>query len=274
MTKIQILISPIIFILFIFMGYFGFNCYIHTKTYENSLKEIAIKSDIGSKARQKIDDIKSTISFGLLTNKTKKEFLALQKNKNKNKNLAKSDFYHFLEALFLVLILSFLMPLRLEALGLGISTLMSLAFGLITPVLMVTIHKEVEYLGDIVLSFESKGIIDSILKLFHSGENTVAIVILLFSVIIPLIKSLTLLFVLIFPFIKISHKVLIFFKYIGKWSMVDVFVVSIFLVFLAGNDSQITHAKIEFGLYFFLIYVLLSTITTIRVQKILSKINI
>ncbi len=71
--------------------------------------------------------------------------------------------------------------------------MMTLVFGLITPILMVTIHKEVEYLGDIVLSFESKGVIGSIIKLYESGDMIVALVILLFSVVVPALKVLSLL---------------------------------------------------------------------------------
>ena len=61
--------------------------------------------------------------------------------------------------------------------------------------MMVTIHKEVEYLDDVVLSFESKGVIGSITKLFESGDAVVAIVILLFSVLVPVTKTLSLPFV-------------------------------------------------------------------------------
>ncbi len=153
---------------------------------------------------------------------------------------------------------------------LSIATMISLVFGLINPVLMVTIHKEVEYFGDVILSFESKGILDAIVKLFSTGESIIAIVILLFSVILPLTKTLTLVLILLFPSFKASHKVLNFLKHIGKWSMIDVFVVSTFLVFLASNNGEITHAKIENGLYFFLIYVFLSTITSIKIQKLFN----
>ena len=273
MNKLEIIIFPILIISLLLMGYFGYKCHIYTKAYENNLKEIASKSDINAITKQKIDNLKSTISFGLIKNKAKEELEFLQKNKNKNKKLAKNEFYYFLITLCVIILLSFWISLKFETMILGIATMISLVFGLINPVLMVTIHKEVEYFGDIILSFESKGILDSIAKLFSNGESIIAIIILLFSVILPLTKSLTLVLILLFQSSKIGHKFLIFFKYIGKWSMLDVFIVSTFLVFLASNNGKITHARIEYGLYFFLIYVFLSAITTIKIQKLLSMNN-
>jgi len=135
--------------------------------------------------------------------------------------------------------------------------------------LLVTVHKNFDYIGDIILSFDSKGILDSIIKLFSQGENIIAIVILIFSVIIPVFKSFTLMFSTIFISHKRAHMLIKFFKYIGKWSMIDVFVVSIFLVYLANNNG-ITDAKIEYGLYFFLIYILLSVIAAIRINNYIS----
>ena len=52
--------------------------------------------------------------------------------------------------------------------------------------------------------------------------------------------------------------------------MVDVFVVASFLVYLTSNQGEVSHAEIEIGLYLFLVYVILSMITTIRVQKVLG----
>nr|WP_255494600.1 paraquat-inducible protein A [Sulfurovum sp. bin170] len=153
---------------------------------------------------------------------------------------------------------------------LAIASLISLIFGLITPILMVTIHKEVEHLGDVILSFESKGILGSISKLFESGEIAVAITILLFSVIVPLAKIVTLIFTIIFRDYRFSHHLVEFFRHIGKWSMIDVFVVATLLVYLTSNKGSVSHAEIEVGLYFFLAYVILSMVTTIKMKRVIS----
>ena len=132
----------------------------------------------------------------------------------------------------------------------AVGALITLIFGLIAPIMMVTIHKEVEYLGDVVLSFESKGVIGSISKLFENGDVLVALVILLFSVLIPLLKTLSMIVVSVFMETPFAHGIVKFFKMIGKWSMVDVFVVATFLVYLTVNKGDVSRAEVEVGLYF------------------------
>lgn len=52
--------------------------------------------------------------------------------------------------------------------------------------------------------------------------------------------------------------------------MIDVFVVSTFLVYFTGNIGGISEAEIQVGLYFFLAYVILSMITALQTQKVLD----
>jgi hypothetical protein len=53
--------------------------------------------------------------------------------------------------------------------------------------------------------------------------------------------------------------------------MSDVFVVATFLVYITSNGGEMTHAEIQVGLYFFLIYVILSMIVALLTQKVLEK---
>ena len=167
----------------------------------------------------------------------------------------------------------FLVSLRAFTVFGSLAAMIALVFGLITPILMVTIHKEVEYLGDIVLSFESKGVIGSIAKLFETGDVVVALVILLFSVITPVLKVLSLLFVSLFVESNFAHGIVKFFKMIGKWSMVDVFVVAVFLVYLTANKGDVSRAEVEVGLYFFLSYVIVSMLVSLSADKMLHKLK-
>jgi len=50
--------------------------------------------------------------------------------------------------------------------------------------------------------------------------------------------------------------------------MVDVFVVSLLLVYLSAGSSQNSYSQIQNGLYMFLIYVILSIITSILTEKV------
>jgi len=67
----------------------------------------------------------------------------------------------------------------------------------------------------------------------------------------------------------IAKKLLNLFKHLGKWSMLDVFVVSLLLVYLSMGSSQNSYSEIENGLYLFLLYVILSIITSLAVEKLL-----
>ena len=51
--------------------------------------------------------------------------------------------------------------------------------------------------------------------------------------------------------------------------MLDVFVVATFLVYITSNGGEMTHAEIQVGLYFFLIYVILSMVVALLTQRVL-----
>ncbi len=259
--------------LFIFLSHFGFKAYFYAKAYEKSTAEIAKSCDATRLLQGKIDSLTSAISFGLIKNETKIKLDKLKKEQSLNKGLSQKFLYYFMATLIVLFLLSLSCELTVSTLILAISSLISLIFGLINPILMVTIHKNIEHLGDVILSFESKGLFGSISKLFDSGEIAVALAILLFSVIIPFLKIFVLIFTIIFKEYKFSHNLINFFKYLGKWSMLDVFVVAILLVYLTSNSGNVSHAQIQIGLYFFLTYVILSMITTIKVQKIITNIK-
>ena len=253
------------------MGYFGYITYQHSTIYEATTSEIAKACDANSLASERIDEFTAIISLGLLKNESKITLDNLRKEQIEAKKMAQRYLYYFMGTLLILLIFSFLCSLRGGAMLLSFATFISLLYGLINPILMVTIHKQVEYLGDVILSFESKGIIGSITKLHESGELAVAFTILLFSILLPMVKSLTLTFMLIFYNNSWNHKLVNFFKQIGKWSMIDVFVVATFLVYFTSNAGGISQAEIEVGLYFFLAYVILSMITAIQTHKVLEE---
>ena len=256
--------------LFITLGYLGLNAYQSAKAYESSTAAIAQASDASGLAQGKLDHLTSIISFGWIKDERRDTLVELEKEQALYQKQSLHYFYYFLALLAFTIVLSFSCTLTGTTLVLAMGSLLSLILGLINPILMVTIHKEVEHLGDVILSFESKGIMGSVYKLFESGENVVALTILLFSVIIPLLKITTLIFTLLFKQFKFAHHLVNFFKHLGKWSMIDVFVVAIFLVYLTSNQGEVSRAQIQIGLYFFLTYVILSMITTMLTQRVIS----
>ena len=253
------------------MVFFGFKAHTQAILYEKATTELVSYQDAPQQATLQLERIAKSL-LGDLYIDEKRIFLDTVREKQE-KAMHQAQLYtlYFMSFLVLMLLSFFLVSLRTFTLFGSLSAMVTLIFGLITPILMVTIHKEVEYLGDIVLSFESKGVIGSIEKLFVGGDVVVAIVILLFSVVTPSIKVLSLLFVSIFIESDFAHGVVKFFKIIGKWSMVDVFVVAVLLVYLTANKGDISRAEVEVGLYFFLAYVIVSMLVSLSADKMLQK---
>ncbi len=260
----------LLIILFTLMNYWAIHAYTHAKAYESATASIAKASDAAALAQGKIDQLTSVISFGWIKDKRKEELNQLKTQQQQERKEANRYLYYFLGTLGATLLIALGCSTIGATLILATDALISLIFGLINPILMVTIHKEIEHLGDVILSFESKGIVGSISKLWESGEHVVGMTILLFSVVIPLLKISTLILTLLFKEFKFAHRGVALFKHLGKWSMLDVFVVAIFLVYLTSNQGEVSRAEIQIGLYFFLTYVILSMITTIMTQKVIS----
>lgn len=123
----------------------------------------------------------------------------------------------------------------------------------------LTVQKKFE--GDIFFYYQSKSVIELITLLFQQNNLLVGISILIFSVLFPFIKTLLLIAFLFNPQIKKQKWFSNFVLNLSKWSMADVFVVAMFLGFLAFENMQAgvnTYSDICVGLYFFLAYCLLS----------------
>ncbi len=267
----QKVIYAILIVILSVMIALGQRAYVEAKAYESATTELVSYQNAGEQAKLKFDSFAKSLLGNLYENKTKINLDKIRAKQTIAMSEAKRYTRYFLYLLGLVLLSFFFISLRAFTFFGSLLAIETLVFGLIAPILMVTIHKEIEYLGDIVLSFESKGVIGSIIKLWESGDMVVATVILLFSVIIPSLKVTALLFVSIFMKSSFAEHIVKFFKFIGKWSMVDVFVVSLFLVYLTSNKGNVSRAEVEVGLYFFLSYVIVSMIVSLTADKMLRE---
>ena len=253
------------------MGYFGYKAYGHAKAFEMTTASLVEEMSAKRLAEFQLKELAENFSFGLYENKKRKDIEALKQRGAEEKRLSREETLYYMLILAGILASYLLLSLRAFTFFGALGAAISLLFGLITPIMMVTIHKEVEYLGDVVLSFESKGVIGSIQKLFENGDMVVALVILLFSVLIPVMKTLSLAFVALFMKSGFAHGIVKFFKVIGKWSMVDVFVVATFLVYLTVDKGEVSRAEVEVGLYFFLAYVIVSMLVSLSADRMLHK---
>ena len=271
MKKIINIILPLLAIGVV--AFFSYQAYKSASELEKVNKEYyETQSDIGKLVEIRFKSILKSISFGALDED--EEQIKLQHLKAQKivlEEQAKIDIINLAIAVGASLLLFFILSLDAYALMLASISLITLIFGVITPILMIVIHKDIKYLGDVVLSFESKTIISTISHLYHNGNYPIALVILLFSVIVPLLKSLSMLLIVIWKEFKIAQTLVKFFKHLGKWSMIDVFVVSLLLVYLSAGSSENSYSQIQNGTYIFLMYVIVSIITSIVVDRVLKK---
>lgn len=129
----------------------------------------------------------------------------------------------------------------------------------------VDFQLEKKFEGDLYFYYQSKSVVELIQLLFQQRNWVVGVSILMFSILFPLSKVLLSL-VSIFRNRPLESKWSKFWLLkSGKWSMADVFVVAVFLSYLAFNSMQVgvkAESNALAGLYFFLAYCLLSISTS------------
>lgn len=125
----------------------------------------------------------------------------------------------------------------------------------------VDFQLEKKFEGDLYFYYQSKSVAELIQLLFQQRNWIVGISILMFSILFPVSKVLLSL-ISIFRSRPLESKWSKFWLLkSGKWSMADVFVVAVFLSYLAFNSMQVgvqAESNALAGLYFFLSYCLLS----------------
>ncbi len=131
--------------------------------------------------------------------------------------------------------------------------------GLTEP--LITIRATVNFMGQSHEVFrDTRSIIQTIRNLHESGNDFVAGLILLFSVIVPFVKVLLLGVVPLLKKTESRSRLFLFVRSISKWAMVDVFVVAIWVASLAGKAADNFDASVERGFYFFVAYCLTSLV--------------
>jgi hypothetical protein len=261
----------LLFLLVIIMGYFGVQAYSQATQYEEHTQTLVMDKEISAQAEYQAKKWAEKFSLGYYENDKRLLREAAMIAQREHQREATRYTLYVMGILLVILSGAFLIGLRLFTFFGSLAALVVLTFGLVTPLMTVTLHKEFEYIGDVVLSFESKSLLGSVVKLWEGGEIAVASVILLFSILIPLFKTLSLMFVALVIEHRFAHGIVTFFKWVGKWSMLDVFVVAVLLVYLTSSGSDVSHAEVQVGLYFFLAYVIVSMLVSLSADKMLSS---
>ncbi len=129
--------------------------------------------------------------------------------------------------------------------------------GLVQPVL--TIRATMELFGSTrELSNETRSVIGAIDSLHTSGNDFVAGLILLFSVLVPLLKAALLVPIFMTRGSATSHRLFRMVQAISKWSMADVFAVGMLIALLAAKGTANLSAVAGAGFYYFAAYCLVS----------------
>jgi RsiW-degrading membrane proteinase PrsW (M82 family) len=106
--------------------------------------------------------------------------------------------------------------------------------GKLGPEITAALQKNV---GEIEVYSQTRSIVSSVRRLYEVGSPTPATLILLFSVIVPVTKALLVAWAFFMTSGAVRRRTLAFVVAIAKWSMADVFVVALFIAYLAAQAS-------------------------------------
>ena len=151
---------------------------------------------------------------------------------------------------------------------LHIISLVLLGFGLVLDMLKIDVTAN--FFIDINLFNEKRSVLGTLQTLWESSNYLPFLLIFLFGIIVPLVKSAIIFYILLAK--NVADKWLQLVIKISKWAMADVFAISIFIAFLGARAMRNTTAFLEPGFYYFTAYVLLSLVLA-GLLKISSKIT-
>jgi uncharacterized paraquat-inducible protein A len=140
--------------------------------------------------------------------------------------------------------------------------LVLLSFALLVPGLirpLLTLSVSFDFMGNTIEVYnQTRSILQSIQELHASGNDFVAGLILLFSVIVPLGKGVLLALVGLVQNTTARWRLYAFVRSISKWAMADVFAVGVYVAFLASKAAENFDAQLQTGFYYFAAYCLVS----------------
>ena len=139
-------------------------------------------------------------------------------------------------------------------------SLVSLALlwpGLVQPAL--TIRASLELFGTSrELANETRSVVGAVRSLHESGNDFVAGLILLFSIVVPLLKAAMLAPIFATRDRARAYRLHLLVRSISKWSMADVFAVGMLIALLAAKGTANLSAVAGPGFYYFAAYCLVS----------------
>jgi hypothetical protein len=258
------IISVLVLSIFtITLAFFANNTYKSALQYESVYTKMANNKNVENNLEQNVNKAFAGLLGALLGEQPKERNVVnkLEILKQTYKIDIVNNMSYFVATLILSMFLYFLISKMIFLVYLNVVSLISLLFGVISPIFIVFVQKELPLMGNVVLQFESNTLLSSIDKLYLQESYFVAIIIFVFSVLFPLIKTLLMIGS---SFVKndLLHTITKASSYLSKWSMTDVFVLSIFLIYLSSTKNGMIQSELEVGFYFFFTYVILSLLSS------------
>lgn len=127
--------------------------------------------------------------------------------------------------------------------------------------------------GQLQVYDTTRSIWGTVTELADTGNLAVALLIVLFSVVIPVFKLGLLALALVLPRAEWRAPLLLVNSALSKWSMADVFVMGLLVAYMAGSASGqmgellLTDARLENGFWYFLAYCLFSIVAGSMVKE-------
>ncbi len=247
-----------------FCAYLAYESWGQSVAYEHRISELSDKLSMTDNFKSKSKKLLEVITFNWYSG-YEEELEALNAVKaqaERHDQLSAKYTKLFVATLVLMFLIHVFLQSKISLLALLSVTIMALVTGWFAPILAIVAYQDVPMLGQTVFQFESKSIVSALQKLYESGQTVIALVIFLFTILTPVLKSIMLLVVLFSQNLHFSHRSIQVLKAIGKWSMLDVFVIAILVTYFTTKSGGATDATLQIGVFYFVAYVIASMILT------------
>jgi len=146
------------------------------------------------------------------------------------------------------------------AFGLILCSYVLLIPGLLQPFMSLVVEVKVLSFNARLMD-ETRSLWGTAMALYGDGHQLVAVLILTFSTLVPVLKGVLLMLWYFLPMPLWSQRCYWVYQGLSKWSMADVFVAGVIISFLAMQAEQHVQATLLEGFYFFLGFCLLSVLS-------------
>ncbi len=247
-----------------FCAYLAYESWGQSLAYEHRIGELSEKLSMTDNFKSKSKKVLEAITFSWYSGHSEdlEALNALKEQAEAHDKLANKYTKLFIATLVLMFLLHGFLQSKVSLLALLMVTVMALVTGWFAPILAIIAYQDIPVLGQTVFQFESKSIVSALQKLYESGQTAIAIIIFIFTILTPIFKSVMMLVVLFSQNLHFSQKSIRVLKTIGKWSMLDVFVIAILVTYFTTKSGGATDATLQIGVFYFVAYVIASMLLT------------